>query len=76
MRRLTAIAGTPLRCWGNTVQLIFDGDEIEKTKITEPEIKETFELGNGMPDSKLVPNRYVPEEELLGFRAFHERWVC
>ncbi|KAK5989592.1 2-oxoglutarate-dependent dioxygenase lolO1 [Cladobotryum mycophilum] len=59
---------------GHTVQLLFDPDEIDKTKITEPEIKETFELGNGMPDSGLVPNNWVPEEDLPGFRAFHERW--
>ncbi|TLS22134.1 uncharacterized protein PpBr36_09580 [Pyricularia pennisetigena] len=59
---------------GHTVQLLFDHDEIEKTKITEPEIKETFELGNGLPNSGLVPNNYVPEEDLPGFRAFHEKW--
>ncbi|KAL7940660.1 hypothetical protein V8C42DRAFT_362132 [Trichoderma barbatum] len=59
---------------GHTVQLLFDPDEIEKTKITAPEIKETFELGNSMPDSELVANNWIPEADLPGFRAFHERW--
>jgi isopenicillin N synthase-like dioxygenase len=58
---------------GRTTQLLFDADEIEKAQKASAEIKETFELGNGA-NSELVPNNWVPEADLPGFRAFHERW--
>ncbi|KAI9147087.1 oxoglutarate iron-dependent dioxygenase [Paramyrothecium foliicola] len=61
---------------GHTVQLLFDAEEIEKTFVTAPEIKETFELGNDRPEDGLVPNNWVPEEDLPGFRAFHGKWLA
>lgn len=58
---------------GRTTQMIFDAQELEKAHKTSKEVKETYELGNGL-NPELVPNKWVPEEDLPGFREFQERW--
>lgn len=49
------------------VQMVFDDEGIaEKRRISD--VKESFDLGN--EDDKELPNIWIPEEVLPGFRAF------
>ncbi|KAI3545141.1 hypothetical protein CABS01_11803 [Colletotrichum abscissum] len=58
---------------GHTVQMVFDPDEADAFRQSNPDCKETLELGN--PFSATVPpNKWLPENVLPGFRAFAESW--
>lgn len=47
--------------------MVFDSDELAKLRQV-PDIKESFEMGR--EDSEKLPNIWLPESELPGFRAF------
>jgi isopenicillin N synthase-like dioxygenase len=61
---------------GHVSQLVFDHEEVKELRKSSPERKETLEMGNPHPDAgpDVPPNRWLPEEELPGFRAFIECW--
>ncbi|OQD74051.1 hypothetical protein PENDEC_c012G06844 [Penicillium decumbens] len=53
------------------VQMVFDQEGIaEKRKV--PDMKESFELGN--ENDERMPNIWIPEEVLPGFRAFFTKF--
>ncbi|KAF4587932.1 flavonol synthase/flavanone 3-hydroxylase [Ophiocordyceps camponoti-floridani] len=52
-------------------QMVFDPQDIaEKRKV--PDCKESFEIGS--EESKRMPNIWLPEHEIPGFRAFFNRF--
>ncbi|KAF6813866.1 hypothetical protein CPLU01_14550 [Colletotrichum plurivorum] len=53
--------------WEKVTQMLFDADEIsERRKI--PDLKESYETGR--EDDDHLPNIWIPEASLPGFRAF------
>jgi isopenicillin N synthase-like dioxygenase len=59
----------------HTVQLVFDDDEAAAFRQSNPDCKETLELGNPFSSRTTVPpNKWIPEHLLPGFRNFVESW--
>lgn len=52
-------------------QMVFDSASIEELRKI-PDVKESFEMGK--EDNDAMPNIWLPEEDLPGFRAFFNRF--